>query len=166
MFWNIFKSKKKEKVALPAIGFAEPFYYEILIEEDKNNMAEINSDFCVINHEDQTDRFIRGVLSIKVNDTNDFLDYGIWVSLSEKSFEDYESIFKIDAEERIYFGMISNEISDYEESTLGLHVNVVTRNDETRPMISLHEGSHALIDDYENGISLKEAQLRIEKLSE
>ncbi|WP_394975161.1 DUF2199 domain-containing protein [uncultured Croceitalea sp.] len=49
---------------LPALGFISPFYYDILNKKDKKEIAELSSDFCVITHEDQTDRFIRTTLEV------------------------------------------------------------------------------------------------------
>ncbi|PSG90808.1 DUF2199 domain-containing protein [Aurantibacter aestuarii] len=149
---------------LPALGFISPFYYDTLNEKDKKEIAELSSDFCVITHEDQTDRFIRTTLTIPVNDIYEDLDYGIWVSLSEKSFNEYKSEFKNNIDGKTYFGMISNEIPDYKESTLGLHVNVNTRSGGMRPEISVHRIEHDIISDLENGISIEEAEKRIERM--
>ncbi|HYF03585.1 MAG TPA: DUF2199 domain-containing protein [Patescibacteria group bacterium] len=95
---------------LPAIAFKTPHYYDILSDEDKIEIATINSDLCVITHEDQTDRFIRAVLHQKIYDCSDTLDYGIWVSLSEKSFDDYVKNFDSEEQDVTYFGYISTEI--------------------------------------------------------
>lgn len=159
---NIFKCSTCGQLhdQLPAIGFTTPFYYDILSEEDKNSIAEISPDFCVITHSDQTDRFIRTVLTIQINDACENLDYGIWVSLSEKSFNDYRDTYKQELSSKTYFGMICNEIPGY-ESTLGLHVNVNTRNQGTRPEIIPHQSEHPLIKDWENGISIAEAEKRV-----
>lgn len=173
MFWRKLKNKKKFKCAkcgkihneLPALGFNTPDHYDMLLEEEKESIAEISSDFCIINHPEQTDRFIiRTVTTIKVNDACEDLDYCIWVSLSKKSFDDYDENFKKDVESKIYFGMICNEIHDYKDSTIGLQVNVVTRKGGIRPEIIPHKGEHQLIEDWENGISIKEAERRVEKL--
>lgn len=149
---------------LPALGFITPFYYETLNEKEKKEIADVSSDFCVITHEDQTDRFIRTTLTIQINDACEDLDYGIWVSLSEKSFNEYETEFKNNVEGKTYFGMISNEIPDYEESTLGLHVNVNTRSGGIRPEIIAHQNEHKLISDWENGITIEEAEKRVERM--
>ncbi len=149
---------------LPALGFLSPFYYDTLNKTDKEEIAELSSDFCVIAHEYQTDRFIRTTLTIPINDACPDLDYGIWVSLSEKSFNDYQTEFKNNVEGKTYFGMISNEIPDYEESTLGLHVNVNVKGDGIRPQITVHRIDHKLISDFENGISIQEAEKRIERM--
>ncbi len=169
--------KKKQKFAeikcsacgeihseLPALGFSTPFYYETLNEKDKEEISKISNDFCLISHEDQTDRFIRTTLTIKINDACEDLDYGIWVSLSEKSFNEYQSEFKNSIGGKTYFGMICNEIQDYEESTLGIQVNVNTRTNEMRPEIIPHQNEHNLIFDWENGITNKEAEKRIERM--
>ncbi|WP_186756547.1 DUF2199 domain-containing protein [Echinicola salinicaeni] len=149
---------------LPAFGFPFPYYYNILSEQDKQELAEINDDFCIINHPEQVDRFIRTNLRIQINDACEDLDYGIWVSLSEKSFNDYKSEFKDNIGGKLYFGMISNEIEDYNESTLGLHVNVVTKSNGIRPEIIPHQADHQLIKEWEHGLTIQEARQRIEKL--
>ena len=174
--FDIFKRKEKSTEfkcstcgqvhdELPALGFLSPLYYDTLNEKDKKEIAELSTDFCKIKHEDQTDRFIRTTLTIKINDACEDLDYGIWVSLSEKSFNEYQSEFKNNVEGKTYFGMISNEIPDYEESTLGIHVNVNTRSGGIRPEIIPHQNEHKLISDWENGINIKEAEKRIERMT-
>jgi len=97
---------------LPALGFVAPYYYDMLSEKDKAAIAELTTDFCIIRHVEQTDRFIRTTLTIPINDACENLDYGIWVSLSEKSYEEYKSEFKNNVEGKTYFGMISNFIPD------------------------------------------------------
>lgn len=174
MFWDRFrKNKKKEFVCdtcgkvhdeLPAIGFAAPFHYDILSENDKKEIAEISSDFCIIKYPDQTDRFIRTVLSIQIKNACESLDYGVWVSVSEKTFNEYKSNFKKDSESKTYFGTICNEIIDYEETTIDLHVNIETKNEGLRPEIIPHNCKHKLVSDWENGITIEEAENRIEKI--
>ena len=148
---------------IPALSFITPDNYDTLYEKDKAELAEISTDFCIIRHPEQTDRFIRTVLSIPIHGTCVTLDYGVWVSLSKESFEDYQENFKSETSEPIYFGMICNQIRDYSESTEGLHVNVQVRNGGIRPEILPHQTEHQLIKDWEEGISLEEAEKRIEK---
>jgi hypothetical protein len=172
MFWNLFKKEKRFKCStcgkvheeLPSIGFKTPFHYDILSEVDKNKIAEVSDDFCIINHPEQIDRFIRTILSIKTDNPSEVLVYGIWVSLSKKSFNEYKSNFKNQTEEKTYFGTICNKIADYDESTIGLHVNVLTRKDDLRPEIIPHKSEHKLVADWENGITFHEAYCRIEKI--
>jgi hypothetical protein len=173
VFWKKFFKKDKSKYTcatcgkcheeLPALGFDEPGHYAALNDTDKNEIAEISSDFCIIRHPEQTDRFIRAVMTIQINDACENLEYGLWVSLSEKSYVDYEEYFKKDREEKTYFGTICNEVPCYEKSSIGLHVSVSTRNGGIRPDLIPYESDHPLIADWENGISIKEAERRIEE---
>lgn len=174
MFWKKTKKKMENQFTcsvcgkvheeLPSIGFKTPFHYDILSGSEKNEIAEISDDFCVINHSDQTDRFIRAVLVLKTENPEEDLVYGLWVSLSEKNFNEYKSNFKNQSEEKKYFGTICNEIADYEESTIGLHVNVLTRNSDLRPELIPHKSEHKLVSDWENGITFHEANNRVGKI--
>lgn len=80
----------KEHAEWPSLGYNAPVYYSYLPDEDKEAIAELSSVFCVIRHDGQVDRFVRVILKIKVHDSCLDLEYGVWVSLSEKSFEDYQ----------------------------------------------------------------------------
>ena len=61
----------------PTLAFSCPDNYEYLSAEDKQTIAELDSDFCVIRHPEQVDRFIRCTLTQKVNDYCKDLDYGL-----------------------------------------------------------------------------------------
>lgn len=81
----------KEHEEWPALGYTSPTNYEVLSEEEKEIIAELSSDFCTIRRPDQIDNFIRVTLTFKVIDHCQDLEYGLWVSLSDKSFQDYKS---------------------------------------------------------------------------
>lgn len=172
MFWRKSKNKKNFKCSkcgkvhdeLPAIAFTTPDYYDYLNDEDKETIAELSEDFCIIKYPEQTDRFIRTTMTLNVTDACEDLDYGIWVSVSEKTFEEYKAEFKNNIEGKTYFGRICNEIPEYEESTLGLHVNIETRANGRRPEIIPHASEHELIKDWEKGITIAEAERRIQNL--
>src|SRR5688572_11512974 len=87
----------------PALAFNSPIHYDQLSEEDKNNIAKLSDDFCTIEHEEQTDRFIRVILKQKVNDHCENLEYGVWVSLSEKNFQEHYETFKNHGVPKTYF---------------------------------------------------------------
>src|SRR5436190_20167554 len=91
----------------PTLAYSSPTHYERLTDEEKENIAELSSDFCIIRNTEQTDRFIRCTLSQKVIDHCENLDYGLWVSLSEKSFQDYSDNFKNENHVTSYFGWLS-----------------------------------------------------------
>lgn len=148
---------------LPTLAFNTPDFYEYLNEKDRDELVEeLSSDFCVIRYPEQTDRFIRAVMTIPILDACEDLDYGIWVSLSEKSFADYRNTYQKDVEERQYFGRICNAIPGYED-TLNLHVEVRTRNDGFRPEVVPYASDHPLVTDWENGITYEEAKSRVDR---
>jgi len=146
----------------PALSYKTPVYYSTLSEDDKNTITEISSDLCVIKYSDETNFFIRCVLFQSIVDCEDELNYGLWVSLSEKSFQDYKDNFHDQDREGTYFGWISNNLEGY-NSTLSIPANVVLGKDGNRPEVVPHSSfDHPFVTDYYNGISLEEAHKRIE----
>jgi hypothetical protein len=158
-----FKCEKcgQEHEEWPAIAFKAPTSYDVLSEHDKKEMAELDDDFCIVRHSEQTDRFIRCTLTQEVTDHCEDLEYGLWVSLSEKSFQDYTDNFNNNDHEAIYFGWLSNDLPEYtiDES---IPMNVYTRKGNHRPKVIPHQSfEHPFISDYYNGITKAEAQKRI-----
>lgn len=146
----------------PAITFDSPSHYINLSEEDKKNLALLKDDFCIISWPDQTDRFIRCTLSQTVVDHCDNLEYGLWVSLSEKSFRDYIDNFSNEHHEVTYFGWLCNDIPGYDMDG-NIPANVLTRGGTARPEIIPHkEVDHPFIKDYYNGITKATAEKRIQ----
>lgn len=147
---------------LPALGFIAPDpYAELSAAERAQFQAECDDNFCIIRYPDQTDRFIRVVLDIPIIDHEETLEYGVWVSVSEASFNDYRAHFD-DDHEATYFGMICNRIMSYEPSPLFLHCNVNTQPDGLRPFIAPHQAEHPLVRDYTHGIRYAEARARVD----
>jgi hypothetical protein len=151
----------KEHEEWPALTFKSPDSYSILSGKQRKEIAEIGSDFCVIKHAEQTDRFIRCTLTQKVNDHCEDLEYGLWVSLSEKSFQDYSDNYNNENHETTYFGWLCNDIPEYEFAE-SIPTNVITKTGDQRPEIVPHEScNHPFVFDYYNGITKDEAEKRI-----
>jgi len=92
------------------------------------------------------------------------LEYGLWVSLSEKSFEDYLSNYNNENYETEYFGWLSNYLDGYEDTTK-IPVTIFTRREGQRPEIIPHEYyNHPFVKDYYNGIIKLEAERRINEM--
>jgi hypothetical protein len=154
----------KEHEEWPSLAYASPTNYNMLSENEKQDIAELDSDFCVIHHANQTDRFIRCVLTQKVIDHCDNLEYGLWVSLSEKSFKNYSENFNNDNHETSYFGWLSNDLPDYEFNER-IPTTVLTKTGNQRPEIIPHQGNeHPFVKDYYNGITKTEAERRIKAM--
>lgn len=146
----------------PALGYDAPYFYHNLTETEKEEIAELSDDFCVIRHSTQTDRFIRVLLNQKIIDFPEMLQYGVWVSLSEKSFNDYKEHFNSTDHLTTYFGYLSSQLPVY-ENTLSIRTNVQTAADNKRPEIFPHDDQmdNPFVRDYFEGITREEAERRI-----
>jgi hypothetical protein len=155
----------KEHEEWPALAYDSPTNYHNLSATEKEEIGQLNSDFCIINHPDQVDRFIRCTLTQKVIDHCEVLEYGLWVSLSEKSFKDYSENFDKEDHEGKYFGWLSNELPDYHFSEEGIPTTVYTRPNGLRPEIVPYEDfDHPFVHDYYKGITKEEAERRIKEM--
>lgn len=154
----------KEHSEWPALAYSSPDKYAGLSEKEQNSLATIDEDFCIINYTDQTDRFIRAVMFQKVINHDVDLHYGLWVSLSEKSFKDYLDNFKNPNHETSYFGWLCNAIPEYEFEE-SVPTTVWTKTGNSRPEIIPHKDfDHPFVRDYYFGISKEDAETRIHKM--
>lgn len=175
MFWKRKHSKKKPTHTCaqcgaiheqwPALAFPSPINYHVLSEQEKTEIAKLNADFCEIQHPDQIGRFIRVVLTQKVHDACEDLEYGLWVSLSEKSYADYRANFNNTTHEAGYFGWLCSHIPEYDH-TESIPCDVITKKGNERPEIFPHQDfDHPFVKDYYQGISKAVAERRIKTLS-
>jgi hypothetical protein len=148
----------------PALTFSSPAPYNELTNEDKEEFGQLSSDFCVITYPEQTDRFIRCTLTQKVTDHCEDLEYGIWVSLSEKNFQDYKDNYNNENHLTQYFGWFCSSIPEY-NNTLDIPTTVNTRTGNNRPEVIPHEDfDHPFVRDYYDGITKEEAEKRIKNM--
>ena len=156
----------KEHEDFPALAFSSPTPYNGLTNAEKLTIAELTSDFCIIEYGDQTDRFVRAVLEQKLTDSCQSLEYGVWVSLSEESFEDYKINFNNPDYKAHYFGWFCSQIPEYQD-TMNLRTNVITQGGRRRPIIQLQNANdqdNDFVKDYFEGITEQEAIRRISNM--
>ncbi|KUJ55106.1 DUF2199 domain-containing protein [Chryseobacterium aquaticum] len=150
----------EEKEDWPAIAYNSPYPYMNLSDEELEN-SELTSNLCIIRYSDETCYFIRVVLVQEVNDDCQDLEYGVWVSLSEKSFNEYVENYNNKSFESGCFGWFANYLPDYEFDE-PIPTDVVINNNIGRPFIFPHEShEHLFVSDFYNGITKKEAEKRI-----
>ncbi len=150
----------------PSLAFPSPHAYYCLTDQEKADLATLDEDFCVITYPDQTDCFIRVVLRQKVIGSCQDLEYGLWVSLSEKSFNNYQANFHEGTPEPGYFGWLNSWIPGY-ANTVGLKTDVVTQPDGKRPIIELHQAEyerHDFARDWFDGVMVEEAERRVQAM--
>ena len=144
-------------------GFDAPAYWHELSEAERETRGKLSDDLCVIRHEDGDHFFIRGVLPIPVAGPEEEFRYGVWTSLSEKSFRRVVELWDDPkrTEEPPYFGWLSNSIAGYPE-TLNLKTNVHTRSLNLRPTIELERTDHPLALEQHEGISAERLRELVE----
>jgi hypothetical protein len=133
-----------------------PVHYYGVPEHERARRAELSSDQCVIDGEHF---FVRGCLDIPIHGGGDVFRWGVWVSLSEKSFlrmsELWETLGR--ESEPPYFGWLSTRLPMYPD-TIELKTNVHTRPLGERPFIELEPTDHPLAIEQRSGISLARAR--------
>lgn len=144
----------------PSFAFHSPDQYAGLSEEQKAEMGWLTDDFCTITHDEGTDRFVRAVLEVPIHGVKEPFLWGIWVSLSEKSFERVRGTFSEPVEGETFFGWVCNSISAYPHGNPHPS-DVVVRAGKNRPKVILHRADmedDQLVLDQVNGISVARAQ--------
>jgi hypothetical protein len=154
----------QEHEGWPSIAFNSPDHYDKLSDDKKTSIAQLSDDFCMIKHPEQTDRFIRAVIHQKVKNDCRTLDYGVWVSLSEKNYKEYLDNYDNEGHEATYFGFLCNNLTGY-EGTLSVRSNVVLRG-KIRPEVIPHDDQmdNDFVRDYYDGIDKDVAEERIKKV--
>jgi len=153
-----FKCRKCSKIheGSPSYGFDAPWHYSCLRVEEKVN-AELKSDTCVISHDEGVNRFIRAVLEVPIHGVDQPFMWGVWVSLSEKSFARYLDTWDDPDESDSYFGWFCNRLPYYED-TINLKTQVRPRRGGIRPFLELERSGHLLAEHFLDGISVQQAQ--------
>ena len=83
----------KEHESWPAITYNAPNSYSNLSAQEKEEIAVIDEDFCVIKYADgHIDRFIRVVLIQKVNDHCEDLEYGFDIAKKTSALDIGQSV--------------------------------------------------------------------------
>ena len=83
--------------------------------------------------------------------------WGVWVSLSQKSFDRYVETYDRPDTSESYFGWLCNYLPYYEK-TYALKTRVHPREGNDRPFIVLEKTDHPLSVDFHEGISIGRAQ--------
>lgn len=117
----------------------------------------INDDLCRYRDEEGEHYFIRVVVEVPIHGVAEPFVWGVWVSLSQASFEHYVEHWDTADGERGYFGWFSNRLPYY-ENTWALAADVHPQGEGERPCLVLHEAAHDLVRDCASGISIEQAQ--------
>jgi hypothetical protein len=115
-----------------------------------------SSDQCII---DDKQFFIRGCLEIPILGRSESFDWGVWVSLSQSSFERVGDLWETDIRENepTFFGWLCTKLSVYPE-TFGLKTKVHLRKGAQRPFIEVEPTAHPLAQEQRTGITLQRVE--------
>jgi hypothetical protein len=138
---------------IPTFAAEYPDYLATLPKTQRENSVHLDSDHCVINNEFY---FVRGSIEIPVHGYPDepFI-WGVWVSLSLKSYQEWVSCFNEEKRTHIgpFFGWLSVDLWPYPESCLNLKTRVHLRDNGIRPYIELEPTNHPLAVEQRQGIT-------------
>lgn len=138
----------------PDIGFDQPLYASEVPERERKRRVLLTSDLCIV---DDEHFFVRCMLLIPINETNDKFGWGIWSTLSKDNFLRYQKQFDDDMSGwQPMFGYLSNRIPEYPD-TLNLKLSVQPMRRGDRPHATLEPTDHPLAVDQRNGMSLEKA---------
>ncbi len=147
---------------MPSFGWDYPVQYLLISEQERERRVELSSDGCVI---DEQWFFVRGCLDIPVHEHDDPISWGVWCSLSRKSFLRYGELFdQVDREPgESFFGWLCSAIPDYPD-TRQLKTMVRLRPWPTRPFVELEPTDHPLAVEQREGITAARAREIAERM--
>lgn len=125
--------------------------------EEIQKAGELGSDLCWYEDEYGMHYFIRVCLEIPIHGYSEPFMWGVWVSLSKESFDDYVETYDSPEDSNCYFGWFCNYLPFY-ENTYALKTDVHPRGGGNRPYIVLEQSDHPLCVDYHQGITVERAQ--------
>lgn len=138
---------------MPNFFFSSPVYYECLDESEKAD-SELMDDTCVIRARGEIHFFAKVCLEIPVIGVSDSFVWGVWISLSSKSYKSYT---KRKNRAASYFGWLSNEVPFY-PGCLEVKTIMHPREKGMLPIIELEPTGHPLAIDHYKGMSMERAQ--------
>lgn len=129
----------------------DPYMQQPIETQEK---GKLDSDLCMYEDEDGPHFFIRTVLEIAIQGVQEPFTWGVWVSVSEKSFNHYVENYTKPSLAHGYFGYLCNSLPYY-ENTYALHADVKVQLDGQRPTLILHDSDQCLVSDFDVESALK-----------
>ena len=149
----------EEQIGLPMdIAMALPVEWDDLDEETRA-ASHLDEDFCELRYSNgEVARLVRCVLLLPVPSISGEFCFGVWVSVSEGSWDIYKAGF----DSGVYgaegcFGYLMHEVPNYEGSYLR-HANVFFKPDRLRPSVVLQDAEHPLVAAQRHGIAVSQIE--------
>ena len=119
--------------------------------------SALGSDQCVVRDERW---LLRGNLVLPVQGDGEDLVWGVWLSVSEGTFDRAAELWEHPhrVREPPYPGWLATELPGYEVSTLGMLARLRHRPVGLRPLVVLHGSDHPLAVEQREGIGPERAE--------
>ena len=124
-----------------------------MISDEQCAASELGDEQCVIELDGERHYYLRACLDIPIRSTDRALTWGVWVSLSEKSFLEISDHWEDPLRTNLgpYFGWLCTKIPEYPD-TVFLKTMVHQRPVGERPFVELEPTNHPLLVDQRDGI--------------
>lgn len=147
-----------------SFGASAPMQWELITEKERERSA-LGAEQCQIESSEGMSYYIRACLDIPIQGTERQFTWGVWCSLSEKSYAEMSEHWNEPERQRLgpYFGWLCTKIPEYPE-TMHLKTMVHQRRVGQRPFVELEATDHPLAVDQRTGISETRLRQIVEKL--
>lgn len=135
------------------IGADFPLNYYAVPEGERAGRIKHTEHFCVI---DNDTFFVRGCIDVPVIGHDQPFSWGLWVSVSDKSFAAISAAWDSPDRDRSppYFGWLNAHLSCYPD-TINLKTRLHLRPSPLRPFIELEPTNHPLAVEQRDGMTLE-----------
>jgi hypothetical protein len=147
-----------------SFGSARPAQWELLSDAERKE-SELSDELCVITFNGELAYFQNACLEVPIRGTDRAFTWGVWVSLSKKSFGEVVDHWK-DPDRTLlgpYFGWLCTRIPGYPD-TMHLKTMVHNRKVGIKPRVELEPTEHPLSQHQQQGISPEDLRRIVESL--
>ena len=136
-----------------------------LISDQERARSELGGEQCVLEADGKRHFFVRACLEVPIKGTTRTFTWGVWVSLSEKSFLEMADHWEDPSRTRFgpYFGWLCTKIPEYPD-TVFLKTMVHQSPVGHRPIVELDATEHPLAVDQRTGVEPSRMQEIISKV--
>lgn len=141
-----------------SFGADAPVQWTLLSDAERQN-SELTSDQCVMETQEGRSFFVRGCLNVPIVGTDQSFTWGVWVSLSEKSFMEMAHHWEDPKRTKMgtNFAWLCTKIPGYPD-TMFLKARVRQREIGIRPLVELEQSPHPLAQHQHKGITSTELE--------
>jgi hypothetical protein len=148
-----FKCKSCDELhhGMPSFGADAPAQYYWIPEEERAERVDLGSDTCIVDG----DRYlVRGCIEIPVEGESEPFVWGVWVDLSKRDFDTFESVLGVAQREHVgpFAGYLAADLFTYLD-TFNLNAVVHLRDNGIRPYVKISPSDHPLHKEQCQGIT-------------